>query len=106
MQYQNSFSQAISSTLTITKPILDKLIEDKAIPAAKVWVYKTIDSLKNAAVVSLLTLVSKFQKSDNEIKKSMYRIGIDLGTSALATIGKNMTDCANEIRQETLDIKK
>lgn len=89
----------LKTFLALTKPYITKLLDEKVIPAAKCYMYSSLQKKKDRAVNSLLKLVEKYEKETDVDKKAAHKIGLDLGIETLDAIGKNLVEVANELRE-------
>lgn len=89
----------IKALLILTKPVVNKLIEEKVVPAAKAFMYSSLQKKKDRVVNSLLKLLEKYKTETNEDKKAAHKIGLELGIDAIDTIGKGLMDAAATLRE-------
>ncbi len=90
----------VAPILEISKPIVKKIIEEKIIPAAKTWIYTSLQKKKDKAVNKLLVLAAKYSEETDEVKKQTRKVGLDLGLNALEAIGTSMLEAAQKIKSE------
>lgn len=69
----------IKNLLVLTRPIVNKLLDEKVIPAAKVYMYSSLQKKKDRIVNSLLKLLEKYKNETDTDKKAAHKIGLDLG---------------------------
>lgn len=86
--------------LAISKPFVQKIVEEKIIPAIKTMIYTVLQKKKDRAVLKLLGLLAKYKNEENETKKAAHLTGLKLGISALKSIGESMIEAANQIEKE------
>ena len=92
--------ETVLPILAFSKPYVTKVIEATVIPAAKTWIYTSLQQKKDKAVSRLLILAAKYKNETDETKKKAHKIGLDLGVEALEAIGKSMVDAAQKIKSE------
>lgn len=90
----------VAPILEISRPIVKKIIDEKIIPAAKTWIYTSLQKKKDKAVNKLLVLVTKYNNETDETKKQAHKVGLDLGLNALKVIGTSMVEAAQKIESE------
>ena len=81
----------IKEKLRESKPIIQKLTEEKVIPAVKTFAYKILQKKSDVAINRLLALKEKALKETDETIKSNHLIGLTLGAEALIAIGEKLT---------------
>ncbi len=89
----------VKALLIASKPVINKLVEEKVIPAAKAYMYSGLQKRKDRIVNSLLKLLEKYKKETNEDKKAAHKIGLDLGIEAIEAIGNGLLDAAKELKE-------
>lgn len=94
-----ALKEKFKTVLAVTKPFITKLIDEKVIPAAKCYMYSSLQKKKDRVVNSLLKLVDKYNKEENADKKAAHKIGLDLGIETLEAIGNNLIEAANELKK-------
>lgn len=80
----------VKETLKNSKPIIQKLTEEKIIPAAKTFAYKILQKKTDVAINRLLALKEKALKETDETTKNNHLIGLKLGAEALIAIGEKL----------------
>lgn len=96
----NQIKAVLQPILLISKPFVEKIIEEKIIPAAKTWIYTSLQKKKDRAINKLSILLVKYQNATDDTKKKSYKVGLDLGADALLAIGKSMVEAAEKIQSE------
>lgn len=94
-----NFTEIISTILTITLPIIKKLIEAKVVPFFKRKAYETIDIRVDKLIQDLAQNASKIAIEENEAKKFAYVEGTKLGIETLRAIADKLTMAADEIEK-------
>lgn len=89
----------IKALLTITKPVVAKLLEEKIIPASKAYMYSALQKRKDRIVNSLLKLLDKYKKEENADKKAAHKLGLTLGIEAIEAIGNGLIESAKELKE-------
>lgn len=90
----------LKTALELSKPYVLKVIEEKIIPAAKTFIYTSLQKKKNAAVGSLLKVLTKYKNETDETKKNAHRVGLELGVAALTAIANSLTEATDAIKAE------
>ena len=86
--------------LALSKPIVQKIVDEKVIPAIKTLIYTILQKKKDREVIKLLDLLAKYKNEENEAKKATHLTGLKLGISALKSIGESMIEAADKIEKE------
>ena len=84
----NQIKAVLQPILLISKPFVEKIIEEKIIPAAKTWIYTSLQKKKDRAINKLSILLVKYQNATDDTKKKSYKVGLDLGAERLTKYAK------------------
>lgn len=84
----NPLIEVIKPILSITLPLIARIIEAKFIPPSKEFLYKNLDEAVNAAVESLTKLKTKIKDTDNEFDNIAFKLGLDVLKATADKIAK------------------
>lgn len=94
-----NLAEIISVILTITLPLIKKLIESKVVPYIKRTAYQKLDNRVDALIQDLAQNASKIADETNETKKFAYQEGTKLGIETIRAIAEKLNKAADEIEK-------
>ena len=94
-----NLTEIIGVILTITLPLIQKLIESKVVPYLKRKAYEKVDDKVNNLIKDLAQNAGKIADETNEIKKLAYCQGTKLGVDTLRAIAEKLNRAADEIEK-------
>ena len=93
-------TEQIKGLLTISKPFIQKLVDEKVIPAVKTFAYKTLQKKADRIINNLVTLKSKAENELNEDKRKAHLLGLKLGAEAIVAIGEKLVEAGTILLEE------
>ena len=93
------FKKKIETVLLLSRPIIQKLVDEKVIPATKVFIYKILQKKADSAIKRLIVLKEKALNETNETKRNAHLIGLKLGAEALIAIGEKLITAGKELAE-------
>lgn len=96
----NALKEQIKGILIISKPFIQKLVDEKVIPAIKTFAYKTLQKKADRVINNLVTLKGKAEAETNETKKAAHLIGLKLGAEAIVAIGEKLVEAGKILLEE------
>lgn len=94
-----NLSEIIGVILTITLPLIQKLIESKVVPYLKRKAYEKVDEKVDNLIKDLAQNASKISNETNEIKKLAYCQGTKLGIDTIRAMAEKLNKAADEIEK-------
>lgn len=94
-----NLTEIIGVILTITLPLIKKLIESKVVPYIKRRAYEKVDVKVDNLIQDLAQNAEKISEESNEIKKLAYMEGTKLGIDTLRAIAQKLNKAADEIEK-------
>ena len=92
-----TLKEQITTILAATKPYIQKLVDEKVIPAIKTFAYKTLSKKADKVVNSLVKLKEKAEAEEDEDKKAAHLLGFQLGAEAIIAIGNKLVEAGNTL---------
>lgn len=89
--------EALKFILTLAIPAIKNLIESQVVPRLKRLAYEKVDAKADHLINDLAQNASKIKLEDNEIKKSAYIEGTQLGIDALRAMANKLNQAADKI---------
>lgn len=90
----------IKEILTLSKPFIQKLVDEKIIPTVKTFAYKTLQKKADRVVNSLVKLKEKAEAEENADKKAAHLLGFKLGAEAIVAIGNKLVEAGTILLEE------
>jgi len=95
-----TLKEQVKLILTLSKPAIQKLVDEKVIPALKTFAYKTLQKKADRLINNLVKLKEKAENETDEIKKSAHLIGLKLGAEAAISIGEKLVEAGKVLLEE------
>ena len=89
----------IQTILQITLPLIQELIQSKAVPALKRKAYQIVDNKADKLISDLAQNAIKIQNTTDNTKKLAYIEGTKLGIDTLRKIAEKLNKAADEIEK-------
>ena len=90
----------IKELLAVSKPFIQKLVDEKIIPAVKTFAYKTLQKKADRVVNNLVKLKEKAEAEPNTDKKAAHLLGFKLGAEAIIAIGNKLVEAGTILLEE------
>lgn len=95
-----ALKEQIKGILTISKPFIQKLVDEKVIPTVKTFAYKTLQKKADRVISNLVKLKEKAETEENENKKAAHLLGFKLGAEAIVAIGNKLVEAGTVLLEE------
>lgn len=92
--------EQIKNILILSKPFIQKLVDEKIIPAVKTFAYKTLQKKADKIVNNLVKLKEKAEAETNPDKKAAHLLGFQLGAEAIIAIGNKLVESGTILLEE------
>lgn len=84
--------EKIKEILILSKPFIQKLVDEKIIPAVKAFAYKTLQKKADRIISNLVALKEKAENELDETKRKNHLLGLKLGAEAIIAIGNKLVE--------------
>lgn len=95
-----ALKEQIKGILIISKPFVQKLVDEKVIPAVKTFAYRTLQKKADRVINNLVALKEKAEKEENAEKKAAHMLGFKLGAEAIIAIGNKLVEAGTALMEE------
>lgn len=92
--------EQVKQILILSKPFVQKLVDEKVIPAVKTFAYKTLQKKADRIINNLVTLKGKAENELNEDKRNAHLLGLRLGAEAIVAIGEKLVEAGKILLEE------
>ena len=94
-----NLKEIIGVILSITLPLIQKLIESKVVPFLKRRMYEKVDVKVDNLILDLAQNAEKIATEEDKLKKLAYLEGTKLGVDTLKAIAQKLNKAAEEIEK-------
>lgn len=90
----------IKELLVVSKPFIQKLVDEKIIPSVKTFAYRTLQKKADNVIKNLVNLKEKAESEENADKKAAHLLGFKLGAEAIIAIGNKLVEAGTILLEE------